>query len=623
MPKGISIHIGLNFVDAGRYNGWSGQLSGCVNDAQDMQRIAQSLGYTSKLMTNAQATSTAVISEIGKAAQQLTSGDILLLTYSGHGGQVADANGDEPDGMDETWVLYDRMVVDDELSRLWTSFKAGVRVFALSDSCHSGTVLRSIIAQQVAATPDDDSGATNGNGSTQGGDAALANIAVLDAPIARGVTGGGQPFVLRTRALQASDALPKIKYIDPITEQFVRTRDKDLYATVQWLSDSTRAAVNASVILISGCQDNQVSLDGARNGLFTEKLLKVWNSGAFTGNYRAFHQAILTLMPSTQTPNLDSTGVALDAFLAQRPFSIATASSSTAAAAIPPATIAGPANAARGESAPTFSVNPGASRFYAVEVATRCDLFNSAVNGAQRTADNFYGSWTTMPLLSAPGYPAEYTLPDDVWARLSQSAPRLYYRLWASDAASSWTRYTTSTADGDAVRAPSLEILAAVLDGGTATPDTGTGVPSIIGPSTIPNGTTPPRFQVNPGPNRYYAVELATQASLFDFSNSAQRNPNNFYGSWETTPFRRSPSYPASFDVPAAVWQRLRQSGSALYYRLWATDSANSWVRQEATTDDADYQNAPAVGITRDAAAASASPQAPVAAKTRAPVGAT
>ncbi len=46
--------------------------------------------------------------------------------------------------MDETWVCYDRQLVDDELYELWGKFKSGVRILALSDSCHSGTVTRKI-----------------------------------------------------------------------------------------------------------------------------------------------------------------------------------------------------------------------------------------------------------------------------------------------------------------------------------------------------------------------------------------------------------------------------------------------------------------------------------------------
>ena len=41
------------------------------------------------------------------------------------------------------------------------------------------------------------------------------------------------------------------------------------------------------MILISGCQDNQTSMDGDHNGAFTEQLLKVWNKGAYRGQLRA------------------------------------------------------------------------------------------------------------------------------------------------------------------------------------------------------------------------------------------------------------------------------------------------------------------------------------------------
>ena len=60
----------------------------------------------------------------------------------------------------------------------------------------------------------------------------------------------------------------------------------------------------AAVILISGCQDNQTSMDGDKNGAFTEQLLKVWNGGAYRGTYKAFHAAIMAKMPRTQQPNL-------------------------------------------------------------------------------------------------------------------------------------------------------------------------------------------------------------------------------------------------------------------------------------------------------------------------------
>ena len=42
-------------------------------------------------------------------------------------------------------------------------------------------------------------------------------------------------------------------------------------------------ALKARVLLLSGCQDNQTSADGDRNGLFTGTLREVWADGAFEG----------------------------------------------------------------------------------------------------------------------------------------------------------------------------------------------------------------------------------------------------------------------------------------------------------------------------------------------------
>ena len=145
MAQGVSLHVGLNRVDPERYNGWDGALAGCENDAVAMKEIADGCGYSSTILLSDQATSAALIEGIGAAAQQLSRGDYFLLTFSGHGGQVDDVNGDEVDGKDDTWVLFDRMVVDDELYSLWSQFAAGVRIFVLSDSCHSGAVLKELV----------------------------------------------------------------------------------------------------------------------------------------------------------------------------------------------------------------------------------------------------------------------------------------------------------------------------------------------------------------------------------------------------------------------------------------------------------------------------------------------
>ncbi len=114
-PKGIALHIGLNRVDPIHYAGWKGELAACENDARDVETIARSRGFVTQSLFTRAATSTALLDGIEKAAKELVEDDFFLLTYSGHGGQINDATSDEPDGLDETWVLYDREIVDDEL----------------------------------------------------------------------------------------------------------------------------------------------------------------------------------------------------------------------------------------------------------------------------------------------------------------------------------------------------------------------------------------------------------------------------------------------------------------------------------------------------------------------------
>src|SRR5262245_38995569 len=145
LQKGRSLHIGLNHVDNSAYPGFNiPDLNACIADANSMQSLAAGQGFITQGLTDDQATADEVIRCINSFAQELEAGDIFLLTYSGHGSQVTDEDGDETDGWDETWVLWDRMLIDDELYQLFSQFAAGVRIFMLSDSCHSGTVARMI-----------------------------------------------------------------------------------------------------------------------------------------------------------------------------------------------------------------------------------------------------------------------------------------------------------------------------------------------------------------------------------------------------------------------------------------------------------------------------------------------
>ncbi len=142
----LSLHIGLNEISPTVY-GTNGKLNGCVNDLNSMSALALKAGFKPMTFTNSQATIKTITNAINDMAKQLMSGDIFLLTYSGHGSQVSDVSGDEPDGLDETWCLYDGMLVDDAIFKLFAKFRENVRIIVISDSCHSGSVTRSFGGQ--------------------------------------------------------------------------------------------------------------------------------------------------------------------------------------------------------------------------------------------------------------------------------------------------------------------------------------------------------------------------------------------------------------------------------------------------------------------------------------------
>src|SRR5262245_54572834 len=141
-PRGLSLHIGLNAVNPRHYAGWSGDLVACEFDANDMAALAAAQKIKPTTLLTRQATRANVLKAIRAAAKTLRAGDLFLLTYSGHGGQIPDVSGEEKDKKDETWCFYDGEFIDDELYNELGGFPDGVRILVLSDSCHSGTVTR-------------------------------------------------------------------------------------------------------------------------------------------------------------------------------------------------------------------------------------------------------------------------------------------------------------------------------------------------------------------------------------------------------------------------------------------------------------------------------------------------
>ena len=53
MAVARALHIGLNSVDPAAYDGWSGDLTACEFDANDMKKICQAAGMTTTSLLTA------------------------------------------------------------------------------------------------------------------------------------------------------------------------------------------------------------------------------------------------------------------------------------------------------------------------------------------------------------------------------------------------------------------------------------------------------------------------------------------------------------------------------------------------------------------------------------------
>lgn len=290
---GISLHIGLNELDASKYpmdpydpdfpDGWHGKLGGCHRDAEAMCEIAKSQQLETTMLLSEKATVENVKGAVADAAGKLKAGDTFFISFAGHGGSIPDLTGDEReegedefgvDEYDETWCLYDRHLIDDEKNLMYLDFGAGVQILELSDSCYSGTGDRS----------DDDE----------------------------------------------MDSIPGVRRMSRGMSDACYIARKEQYDQIQYDAKEVLDAKpeeeqerKASYLLISACQEDEIAGDGSPNGKFTGAVLTVWNKGIFRGTYKEFRdevaqelvdsfkqdeadhaRGVLEYPPIFQTPNL-------------------------------------------------------------------------------------------------------------------------------------------------------------------------------------------------------------------------------------------------------------------------------------------------------------------------------
>jgi hypothetical protein len=126
------------------------RLRGCRNDAKAWARtLVRRFDFARDdvtMLLDADATKQRIIDELQQMIGQASSGDRLVFTNSSHGTYVPDVDGDEP-RYDEALCPYDceqELIVDDDLRAILDGLPSGARFTFVADSCHSGSVTRSL-----------------------------------------------------------------------------------------------------------------------------------------------------------------------------------------------------------------------------------------------------------------------------------------------------------------------------------------------------------------------------------------------------------------------------------------------------------------------------------------------
>ena len=98
-----------------------GQLSGCINDIEVMRQVLErSFNFPEDhvvSLKDEQATREGILTAMKELVARIGKDDIVVVHYSGHGSQMTDLEGDEPDGLDETIVPYDSGRAPDHANR--------------------------------------------------------------------------------------------------------------------------------------------------------------------------------------------------------------------------------------------------------------------------------------------------------------------------------------------------------------------------------------------------------------------------------------------------------------------------------------------------------------------------
>merc|ERR1712032_979251 len=239
------------------------ELKGCINDVQNQYEvITEQFGFPRDrimLLSDEQdrsrhPTKAVILGGISWLLEGAAAGDLLFFHYSGHGSQVPDRSGDEPDGKDECFVPVDfkshpgpdGMITDDQLKQFFFDrVPEGVHVVCIFDCCPSGS---------------------------------MSDL----------------------ECVRSSDAEREVpRCIEPDDEMKAEIAEIVAKREREGTSRATRLGwggmENKSICTYSGCQDNQTSadvyVDGMSQGAFTWGFLKALDRTGYSATFEELHCA--------------------------------------------------------------------------------------------------------------------------------------------------------------------------------------------------------------------------------------------------------------------------------------------------------------------------------------------
>ena len=283
--------VGIN-----RYPDPGNELKGCVNDVRQMaETLKTRYGFPAdgnmRILTDARATTKAILDGLAWLADGASPGDSLVFHYSGHGSQVPDRNGDETtDRLDEILcphdLDWDHPLTDDDLAAACATIPQGALLTVILDCCHSGTGLRDV--------------ALSGNLQFLPGLTRPANLIHSGVTIPRG------DFV-RPCGIPPSDAPDRRRFL-PHPGSPHPGPERPRRPVRRFGVSVTRT----NAVLIAACRDDQTSADawieGGYHGAHTFYLCRALATGALDLSYRALVSATGTALSRAgfaQVPQLE------------------------------------------------------------------------------------------------------------------------------------------------------------------------------------------------------------------------------------------------------------------------------------------------------------------------------